>query len=1058
MAQLIEYYSSCHLFKWQLYRTCKIWPTLILISSLLIQLISTFNLDINLPVYKFGPPDSYFGYSVAEHIIKRSSQSTPVLLVGAPRAQIGRIRTGALFKCDLNTRAHDCVNLYVDPDNSTFSENIDKEDQWLGVTVKSQGEGGYVMVCAHRYVLKGSDFRWGNGICYSLTQFLDYSRTYEPCRGRVVNLAHEQFGFCQAGTSGEITKNFEILIGSPGPYTWRGTVFSNNIRYSIKDDKTWYMGPVIEGKSPVDKYSYLGMSVTSGDFFGDDKIIIATGAPRSNGTGEVIFYSKDSGRIEFDIRGRLHGEQIGSSFGYSMASFDCDGDKHSDLAIGAPFYYDSNDNGGAVYIYRQKDLRIGSFDKHVRLTGRLESRFGFSIANAGDLNRDNFDDLAIGAPYDDNGIVYIYSGSQNGLKTEPSQVIMAKELPSPLNQIRTFGYSLSGNLDLDRNSYPDLLIGAYESDAIILLRSRPIIRIKTLVHGNMTQIDPNTIGCPEDPASKMSCFSVRPCFQFTDLSNNMNSLSKFALRYRIEAETFAGRQKYYRVIFRNSMDNSPNIVEKTISLDYGYTREYCTKELIYLKEKQDIQNKIAFKLSYSLKQTKPELPREGEPLPDINEYPILDQQEAQRIFYAKFNKDCGHDDICDSNLLLKAELLRAKKKKNENNYTMILDDENILVNISLLNRAEPAYDTAIIIDHSPNISYVGRKIIDDQVDCVPTKNQVRCELANPFNKGRTDFQLRFNSYQIDDRQHEFFISIKVVTSSNDISGLDNHLEFYTEIQRRAELELSGISAPKEIHFGGEIRGEMAMKFEDEIGEKIIHRYIVTNKGPLRAKDVAVLIDWPYQIDNSREFGKWILYILSKPSVTGQLGYCDLDSKYVNPKDFQNVKDDNENIRRRRNVIQQQQQQIRDKDGHITNVAHLTCGLGARCVKIRCWISQIEPNRTAVIHIRSRLWNATFIEDFSHFHHVTIQSKGRIQLNPLYNIIQDEHDDIFLIETDAYPDAIHKIPQASWWWYLLAIIIGLIILLLIISILCKTGFFKRDKGYHQVSHNDGNEIN
>ena len=78
MAKLIEYYSSCHLFKWQLYRTCKIWPTLILISSLLIQLISTFNLDINLPVYKFGPPDSYFGYSVAEHIIKRSSQSTPV--------------------------------------------------------------------------------------------------------------------------------------------------------------------------------------------------------------------------------------------------------------------------------------------------------------------------------------------------------------------------------------------------------------------------------------------------------------------------------------------------------------------------------------------------------------------------------------------------------------------------------------------------------------------------------------------------------------------------------------------------------------------------------------------------------------------------------------------------------------------------------------------------------------------------------------------------------------------------------------------------------------------
>ena len=52
------------------------------------------------------------------------------------------------------------------------------------------------MVCAHRYVHKGIDFRWGNGICYSLSQFLDYSRTYEPCRNRLVDLAHEQFGKC----------------------------------------------------------------------------------------------------------------------------------------------------------------------------------------------------------------------------------------------------------------------------------------------------------------------------------------------------------------------------------------------------------------------------------------------------------------------------------------------------------------------------------------------------------------------------------------------------------------------------------------------------------------------------------------------------------------------------------------------------------------------------------------------------------------------------------------------------------------------------------------------
>lgn len=43
--------------------------------------VLAFNLDTRIPIYKFGPRDSYFGYSVAEHIIKNrdsSRQSEPV--------------------------------------------------------------------------------------------------------------------------------------------------------------------------------------------------------------------------------------------------------------------------------------------------------------------------------------------------------------------------------------------------------------------------------------------------------------------------------------------------------------------------------------------------------------------------------------------------------------------------------------------------------------------------------------------------------------------------------------------------------------------------------------------------------------------------------------------------------------------------------------------------------------------------------------------------------------------------------------------------------------------
>lgn len=46
--------------------------------------------------------------------------------------------------------------------------------------------------------------------------------------------------------------------------------------------------------------------------------------------------------------------------------------------------------------------------------------------------------------------------------------------------------------------------------------------------------------------------------------------------------------------------------------------------------------------------------------------PILDKMQADRPFQASFQKDCGSDDICESQLEVSAELELAREGKPPN--------------------------------------------------------------------------------------------------------------------------------------------------------------------------------------------------------------------------------------------------------------------------------------------------------------------------------------------------------------------------------------------------------
>lgn len=74
---------------------------------------------------------------------------------------------------------------------------------------------------------------------------------------------HEDYAFCQAGTSGALLDDNTMVLGSPGPFTWRGTIFVTEIGGEyLERDKNIYYSDHSDTSSPVDKYSYLGKSIS----------------------------------------------------------------------------------------------------------------------------------------------------------------------------------------------------------------------------------------------------------------------------------------------------------------------------------------------------------------------------------------------------------------------------------------------------------------------------------------------------------------------------------------------------------------------------------------------------------------------------------------------------------------------------------------------------------------------------------------------------------------------------------------------------------------------------
>lgn len=143
----------------------------------------------------------------------------------------------------------------------------------------------------------------------------------------------------------------------------------------------------------------------------------------------------------------------GESFtlGFAVAGVgDVNADGDADFAVTLP-RLGAGDLPGEVWIY----LGGPALDEQPDIVLLGPDSFGIDVAG-GDLNGDGFDDVAIGAPYDDDGTVQVFWG---GAPMDATVDAVAIGEPGHYQ----FGHSLAVLGDVTGDSLDDLLVGTYDS-------------------------------------------------------------------------------------------------------------------------------------------------------------------------------------------------------------------------------------------------------------------------------------------------------------------------------------------------------------------------------------------------------------------------------------------------------------------------------------------------------------------------------------------------------------------------------------------------------------------
>ncbi|XP_073092447.1 integrin alpha-2 isoform X2 [Manis javanica] len=787
-----------------------------------------------------------------------------------------------------------------------------------------------------------------------------------------------QMEMSQVGFSADYSpQNDVLMLGAVGAYGWSGTVVQQTSHRHLIFPKQAF-DQILQDRNHS---SYLGYSVAA--ISTEKGTHFVAGAPRANYTGQIVLYSvNENGNVT--VIQAQKGDQIGSYFGSVLCSVDVDKDTITDvLLVGAPMYMnDLKKEEGRVYLFT---ITKGILNWHQFLDGPKgieNARFGSAIAALSDINMDGFNDVIIGSPLENHnsGAVYIYNGHGSTIRRRYSQKILGSD-GAFSSHLQYFGRSLDGYGDLNGDSITDVSVGAFGQ--VVQLWAQSIANVS--VDASFTP-DKITLFNKNAEINLKLCFSAK--FRPTKQNNQVAILYTIT----IDADQYSSRVTS-RGLFK---ENDERFLQKNMVVNQAQS---CSEYIIHIQEPSDVVSSLHVCVNISL-----ENPGTS---PALEAY-----SETAKVFSIPFHKDCGEDGVCISDLVLDVQQLPAAQ---EQPFIVRNQNKRLTFSVTLKNKQESAYNTAIVVDFSENLFFASWSMPADgtEVTCQVASPQksVTCSVGYPALKKsqQVTFTINFD-FNLQNLQNQASASFQAFSESTENNEADNSVSFQIPLRYDADIHITRSTNINfyEVFSDGNVPS-VVQNFED-IGPKFIFSIKVTT-GSVPVSLATVVIHIPQYTKEKNP----LMYLTGVH--TNQAGDISCKAE-INPL-----------------KIGQTSSSVSFKRENFWHVKELNCRT-ASCRTVTCWLKDLQMKGEYFLNVSTRIWNGTFAA--STFQTVQLTASAEIDTyNPQIYVI--EENTVTIPITIMKPHEKAEVPTGV---IVGSVIAGILLLLALVAILWKLGFFKR----------------